>query len=233
MARDLPLGNGHFQVDFDLAYNLSDVYYDHAGQANHAAGRVSIFGAWVADGGLSWLGEGWEIERRYRPEALVTDVQAHSPALNLRLEINDAVPAEPNGLVRRVTVHNLLPEEREVRLFWHLDLSIVAQPYADTALYDPETKSVLIYKGRVWLLLSGYWAWPSTPSATRVALPMPTMAGWRGNLSPALGWMRSAGSRRGCRARVATSSTSGWSRRHGSRRRWPLTSRWWRASPGS
>ena len=48
MARDLPLGNGRFLVDFDLDYNLSDIYYSRAGQANHAAGTISVFGAWTA-----------------------------------------------------------------------------------------------------------------------------------------------------------------------------------------
>ncbi|HOQ98662.1 MAG TPA: glycoside hydrolase family 15 protein [Anaerolineae bacterium] len=156
MARDLPLGNGRFVVDFDLDYNLSDVYYNHAGQANHATGAVSAFGAWTADAGLSWLGKDWQIERRYRPQALVTDVQATQPALRLRLEIADAMPAEPDVLLRQLTVHNLAPAEREVHLFWHLDLEIVGQPFATTALYDPDLRSLLIYKDRTWFLLSGY-----------------------------------------------------------------------------
>ncbi len=155
MAHDLPLGNGRFLVDFDLAYNLSDIYYSHAGQANHAAGDVSIFGAWTADAGLSWLGQGWEIDRRYLPQALVTDVRATHPLLRLQLDISDAMPAEPDVLVRRVTVHNLAPEEREIRLFWHLNLDIVEQPFAVTALYQPDIRSLMIYKGHIWFLLGG------------------------------------------------------------------------------
>ncbi len=156
MARDLPLGNGRFLVDFDLDYNLSEVYYNHAGQANHASGAVSAFGAWTADAALSWLSKDWQIERRYRPQALVTDVRAANPRLRLRLDINDAMPAEPDVLVRQVTVHNLAPAEREVHLFWHLDLEIVGQPFATTALYHPDIKSLIVYKDRTWFLLSGY-----------------------------------------------------------------------------
>ncbi len=156
MARDLPLGNGRFLVDFDLDYNLSDIYYSHVGQANHATGHLSAFGAWAAGRGISWLGQGWRIERHYRPQGLVSDVQATSPGLQLRLEINDAVPREPNALVRQVTVHNLSPEEREVHLFWHLDLDVVAQPFATTALYQPDARSLMLYKDRTWFLLSGY-----------------------------------------------------------------------------
>lgn len=156
MARDLPIGNGYFLVDFDLAYNLSDVYYNHAGQANHAVGTTSAFGAWTADAGLAWFGDGWQIDRRYRPRTLVTDVHASNPRLRLELEINDAITAETNVLVRRVVVHNRAPEEREVHLFWHLDLDIVEQPFATTAIYHPDTKAILIYKGHIWFLLGGY-----------------------------------------------------------------------------
>ncbi len=63
---------------------------------------------------------------------------------------------DANVLVRRVVVHNLAANEREVRLFWHLDLDIVEQPFATTALYHPDTRTILIYKGHVWFLLGGY-----------------------------------------------------------------------------
>jgi GH15 family glucan-1,4-alpha-glucosidase len=158
LTRDLPLGNGRLLVDFDLAYNLSDVYYDHAGQPNQANGRVSIFGAWTADEGLSWLGEGWQIERHYRPQAYVTEVQAVQSRLQVGLQINDALPTEPDVLLRRVVVRNLAAEEREVRLFWHIDLDLAAPPFASTALYHPETRSLIVYKGHVWFLLCGFAA---------------------------------------------------------------------------
>lgn len=156
MARDLPIGNGYFMVDFDMAYNLSDVYYHHAGQANHAAGTTSAFGAWTADAGLAWFGDGWQIDRRYRPRTLVTDVHASNLRLRLELGINDAITPQTNVLVRRIVVHNWAPEEREVHLFWHLDLNIVEQPFATTAIYHPDAKAILIYKGHIWFLLGGY-----------------------------------------------------------------------------
>jgi GH15 family glucan-1,4-alpha-glucosidase len=74
MPRDLPIGNGSLLVNFDLAYNLRDLYFPHVGQENQTGGRPSRVGLWV-DGRFTWLSDdGWRREMRYEPDTLVSHV---------------------------------------------------------------------------------------------------------------------------------------------------------------
>ena len=49
MPRDLPIGNGTVQANFDEEYNLRDLYYPHVGMENQTMGHPIRFGVW-ADG---------------------------------------------------------------------------------------------------------------------------------------------------------------------------------------
>jgi GH15 family glucan-1,4-alpha-glucosidase len=102
MPRDLPLANGSLLVNFDARYQLRDVYFPHVGQENHTLGSASRLGLW-AEGRFTWLSE-WELDLRYRPDTLVTDVRGAHPELGLRLAAADAVDCERNVLLRRLTV---------------------------------------------------------------------------------------------------------------------------------
>jgi GH15 family glucan-1,4-alpha-glucosidase len=153
MPRDLPVGNGTVLVNFDLNYGLRDIYFPHVGQENHTIGQLCRFGVFV-DEQFSWVGEGWSINRKYKPETLVTDVVARNDRLQLELTIHDAVEFHLWVFLRQVTVRDLSGHEREVRLFFHHDFHISENEIGDTCFYDPHTSSVIHYKRDRWFLIN-------------------------------------------------------------------------------
>ena len=154
MPRDLPIGNGRLLLNFDLHYNLRDLYFPHVGQENHLGSDTSRFGIWV-DGRFFWIGPGWDIELLYDPDTLVTQVRLHHPELQLILHCRDAVDFHENIYVKEITIENLSPAERHCRLFFHLDLNISGNDVGDTAAFDPETGGVVHYKGNRYFLANG------------------------------------------------------------------------------
>ena len=154
MARDLPIGNGQLLVNFDSTYRVRDMYYPHVGSHNHTLGHIQHFGVW-ADHKFAWVSDGdWERDLRYRPDSLVTEVRLRHKELGLELVCNDAVDFHDPVCFRRVRVRDLSGHNRDVRLFYHFDFSINGSPVGDTANYDPQTASVLLYKEESYFLVN-------------------------------------------------------------------------------
>ena len=154
MPRDIPIGNGKLLLAFDRHYNLRDLYFPHVGQENHMGNALSRFGISVA-GRFSWIGPEWKIERQYEDDTLVTQVNLYNADLQILLRCRDAVDFHENIYLKEITIENLLPEEREVKLFLHLDFSISGNDVGDTAALDPESGGVVHYKGSRYFLANG------------------------------------------------------------------------------
>src|SRR6266568_6937181 len=123
MPRDIPVGNGALLVCFDQNYAIRDFYFPHVGEENHLGGHSSRFGVWVA-GRFSWVGPEWERDLRYAADTLVTQVSLYQRELGVLLVCRDAVDFHENIYLREVTIENLHPEEREIRLFFGQDFNI-------------------------------------------------------------------------------------------------------------
>lgn len=156
MPRDLPIGNERLLILFDEDYTLRDLYFPSVGKENHAGGYPFRFGCW-ADGRFAWMGRagGWRIDRRYEPDTLVTHVVCDHDGLGVRLVCRDAVDFHETLWVRRIDVHNLVPDRaREVRLYFHHDFRISESDVGDTAVYDPTTRTLVHYKGYRYFLVN-------------------------------------------------------------------------------
>ncbi|MBX3324153.1 MAG: glycoside hydrolase family 15 protein [Phycisphaeraceae bacterium] len=154
MPRDLPVGNGSLLIAFDRHYRLRDLYYPNVGRHHHTAGHPQKFGVW-ADGEFAWIDEaGWERELRYRTDTLVTEVRLVHKGLGLELTCNDAVDFHEAVYFRRCVVRDLKGKPRDVRVFYHIDLSIKGSAVGDTANYDPQTNSVVLYKEDAYFLIN-------------------------------------------------------------------------------
>ncbi len=152
--RDLPVGNGSLLVNFDDKYQLRDIYFPHVGQENHTAGRPCRLGVWI-DGQFSWIADdGWKRSIRYLKETLVTDVQLVNSHLRLELVCNDTVASHDNIFLKRITVRNLSPEHRHVRVYLHQDLRIYENKFGDTAMFEPETRGIVHYKKHRYFLIN-------------------------------------------------------------------------------
>jgi GH15 family glucan-1,4-alpha-glucosidase len=151
MPRDIPVGNRKLLICFDENYQIRDLYYPHVGQENHVGGSICHFGLWT-EGQFSWVGPGWERDLRYDPDSLVTRVTLFHQALGVRLVCRDAVDFHENIYLREITVENLQPRKREIRLFFGLELNISGNNVGDTASFDPETGGIVHYKGARYFL---------------------------------------------------------------------------------
>ena len=117
-------------------------------------GKVCRFGVWVEEK-FSWVGPEWRKELRYLADTLVTEVRLHHPEMEVSLLCRDAVDFHEDVYLKQITVDNLAPRPREVRLFFHLDLGIAGNDLGDTAGFDPKTGAVIHYKGPRYFLISG------------------------------------------------------------------------------
>jgi len=152
--RDIPVGNGSLLVTFDELYRIRDIYFPHVGKENHTDGYPFRFGVWTG-GEFSWIdGDGWRRELRYLPETLVTAVKLTNETLGLEIVSNDSVVSHQNIFLRRVRVKNLQDAPREVRIFLHQDFRILENKVGDTAFYEPETLSLVHYKGNRYFLIN-------------------------------------------------------------------------------
>jgi GH15 family glucan-1,4-alpha-glucosidase len=154
MPRDLPLGNGNLLVCYDQNYCIRDLYFPHVGQENHVEGNYFRIGVWT-DNTFSWVGEGWERDLKYTPDTLCTHVTLKNRGLGIQLLCRDVVDFHENIFLREITVENLTPVKREIRLFFSQDFNISGNNIGDTAAYDPKTDSIVHYKGDRYFLISG------------------------------------------------------------------------------
>ncbi|UJS16757.1 MAG: glycoside hydrolase family 15 protein [Candidatus Jettenia sp.] len=154
MPRDIPVGNGSLLVTFDADYTIRDLYYPHVGKENHTMGNPSRFGVWTREG-FSWVNaRDWKLALGYVKETLVTSVRAFHEKLGLQLVCNDVVDFEKNIYMRKVTVRNLRDERREIRLFFHQDLSVMENEVGDTVFYDAKLNCLIHYKGPRYFLIN-------------------------------------------------------------------------------
>ena len=156
MPRDLPLGNGSLLVAFDRTYTLRDLYYPHVGQENHLGGHKCRLGVWC-DGVLSWIHhDGWQRDLRYRENTLETAVSLRHQALGITLLCSDVVDLREPALLRRFTLYDDRHEgpRRDVRLFLAHNFYLYGTEIGDTALYHPDARAVIHYKGHRYLLVT-------------------------------------------------------------------------------
>ncbi len=157
MPREIVLGNGNILVNIDKSLNIRDFYYPFVGMENHVMGHKCALGVWI-DGDFSWVSEGsWEICAGYRPCTLVGESSARRNDAGLELNVLDVVHYERNIYIRKINVCNLYHCPRDLRLFFHNDFSLGGSDVGDTALYDPNTGTLLHYKRHYYFLFNGRW----------------------------------------------------------------------------
>ena len=153
MSRDLLLGNGSLAVAFDAQYRLADIYYPHVGQENHT-GTPFRFGVWC-DATLTWIEDAsWQRSLSYLRDTMVSDVVCTNEDAGLRLRCHDAVDADANVYLRKIVVRNTRNESRSLKLFFHHDFNLYGNPTADTAMFDPDSRSLIHYKAKRYFLIN-------------------------------------------------------------------------------
>ncbi len=155
MPRNIPVGNGDMLVAFDDLYRIRDLYWPHVGQPNHTCGHLQRFGVW-ADGQFAWMDSpGWSRSFSYKHNTLLTEVRLRNERLGLELVCHDAVDYWSPVYFRQVIVTDLWNRPRDVRVFFHADLSVNESPVGDTVAFDPQTGGLIHYKNDFYFLFNG------------------------------------------------------------------------------
>ncbi len=152
MPKDIPVSNGNLLLNFDLDYQVRDIYFPYIGQEDHSKGNPFQFGVWV-DERCSWMGPDWEKDLRYQDNSLVTQVRLKNAALGLELRCADAVDMDLNVYLKKIEVINLRDTARDVRLFFSHDFHLSGNDIGDTAYFDPRTGTIIHYKGSRYFLI--------------------------------------------------------------------------------
>lgn len=157
MARSLILSNNKMLIALDERGQIEDLFFPYVGLENHVS-RESVhrIGVYV-EGKMSWLSDRhWKVTVSCERASFVGRVYALSEALGIKLEFTDVVYNEKNIVIRNVTVTNLAGVERDVKIFFAQEFEISESMVADTAYYDPRSRTIVHYKGRRAISLNAF-----------------------------------------------------------------------------
>ena len=153
-------------VTYDQHYQIRDIYFPHVGQENHVGGGPCRFGVYAdipkpkakerRRQRLAWTYDAWQIQMKYKPDSLVSDVGLHHEDLNLDLLCNEVVDFHRNIMVRRITVTNLEDAPRRITLYHHNDFRIFGTKIGDTVYYDPTLCMMVHYRQQRYMMVGFY-----------------------------------------------------------------------------
>ena len=155
MTRHVILSNGSMLVCLDKNARIRDFYYPYIGQENHVSSNQHRIGVWT-ENKFSWIDkDNWELSIDYKGESLVSEITAYSDYLKVKLTINEAVHPKRNVFLRHINVENLSEKKREVRVFLSSHFNISEANIGDTVYFDPNTDSIIDFKGKRYFMISG------------------------------------------------------------------------------
>ncbi len=149
MSRSIVLSNGELCVALDNFAEVRDIYYPHVGLEDHVRGHyVHRVGVWV-DGRVSWLSgdSAWEISVSCEEDALAAVIHARNSQLGVELAFTDVVYNERPIFIRRVRITNTSDQNREIKLYFAHEFEIYKSHGSDTAYFDPQSHTIIHYKG--------------------------------------------------------------------------------------
>ena len=154
MPRSILLSNGRLAVTLDQTAYIRDIYFPYVGLENHAVSHPFRFGIMV-DGKFEWLDQGWDVKLTYMPETLTSRYIIKKPQVPVELEVNDAVYHTRDVFIRKIKATNNSNQPHRILLFFCQDFHINGYDAGDTALYIPNSESIVHYKGKRYFLVGG------------------------------------------------------------------------------
>ncbi len=155
MPRPLVYGNGHFLLQLDRKHAIRDLFFPVVGLANHLAGHPIRMGVW-SSGWFSWCdGPEWECTQNYEEDTLVGLATIEHSAMGIKIELREAMDPVHPYFMREIVLENRAEGAKDVRLFFTHDLRINESDIGDTALYHPDARALIHYKGDTALLFGG------------------------------------------------------------------------------
>ncbi len=152
-------GNGRILINFDEKGRIIDLYYPYIGMENQTAGNPIRLAIWH-DGKLS-LDEEWKADVSYLDYTNIVEIKHMIDKLNLSITSYNFVDLDEPIFYSIMKILNESNSEKNVKLFFVHDINLYANPFGDTAFYDPYTYSLIHYKSKRYL---GFRAFTTTYS---------------------------------------------------------------------
>lgn len=156
MPRSTVIGNGSLLVTFDENLLIRDLYFPYVGLEDHTAyGHFHRLGVYT-DKKISWLNSHeWIKEIQYVKDSLITRNKTTNEKIGISILFNDFVYPSKNIFVRKIVIQNLHDNDRIIKLYANQDFNIYGAKEKDTALYDPDTNSIVHYRQQRYFLING------------------------------------------------------------------------------
>jgi len=155
MPKPITLGNGNILVNLDFKGRVADLYFPYIDREDQIGQFVHKIGVFV-DGQFSWFDSlEWQIAVNYRKSTLASDIKCVNQRMGLEINFCDIVYNEKNIFLREVKVKNNFNRGRKVKIFFNQPFYAYGIKYGNTVFYDPETESIIHYRGRRVFLISG------------------------------------------------------------------------------
>lgn len=144
-------------INFDEKGRITDIYYPYIGMENQTAGNPIRLAIW--DGKNLFLDEEWKTNVSYLDDANIVEITSviQNAKLNITsynfLDTDDAIYYSIIKIINNDSI------QKNIKLFFIHDINLYANPFGDTAFYDPYSFAIVHYKSKRYL---GFKAFTST-----------------------------------------------------------------------
>lgn len=154
MPRTASIGNGHLLILLDEGGLVKDLYYPYAGLEEHTLGLKHYIAVGI-NNKIYWLHKYLsKIEQSKKSLKAVATYNIYEEEVVIKIE--SLVYNEKNIFLRKVAITNSSSQDKKIKFFFHQSFRISENKFRNTGYYDPDTNSVIHYRGRRAFLVGLY-----------------------------------------------------------------------------
>jgi len=151
------IGNGRMLINFDEKGRITDIYYPYIGMENQTAGNPIRLAIW--DGKNLFLDEEWKTNVSYLDDANIVEITSEIQNAKLNITSYNFLDTDDAIYYSIIKIINNDSIQKNIKLFFIHDINLYANPFGDTAFYDPYSFAIVHYKSKRYL---GFKAFTST-----------------------------------------------------------------------
>lgn len=144
-------------INFDEKGRITDIYYPYIGMENQTAGNPIRLAIW--DGKNLFLDEEWKTNVSYLDDANIVEITSEIQNAKLNITSYNFLDTDDTIYYSIIKIINNDSIQKNVKLFFIHDINLYANPFGDTAFYDPYSFAIVHYKSKRYL---GFKAFTST-----------------------------------------------------------------------
>jgi len=143
-------------IGLDEYGQVRDFYYPHVGEESHTGSTLVHKIGVSLDGVFTWISDDvFDISITYKDETMASYIVATHKKLPIKIIFEDIVYNEEPIFLRKVQIENSSKKAINCALFFNQQFEISEIGRASTAFYDPDSSSIIHYRGRRVFLISG------------------------------------------------------------------------------